>query len=106
MIDPKLRANLPPQSGLIDARISTEVTAPLQQQRRHGFKIGSLGPHYGATLVLVICQGCLGGTETRVSARKGSGFAEISARQNNRKNSVHQYLFLFEVARCLLAKQS
>ena len=57
-----------------DAKISTEVAVPLQQQRRPRFKIGSLGLTASA-----VNQGYLGGPETRIRAKKGSGLAEISA---------------------------
>ena len=42
-------------------------------------KIGRLGLRCGAILALAIYEGCLGGPETPISARKGSGLAEISA---------------------------
>ena len=65
--------------GLVDAKISTEINAPLQQQRRPRFKIGRLGLCGGAISALAVNQGCLGGPETPIRARKGSGVAEISA---------------------------
>ena len=66
------------QRGLVDAKISTEINAPLQQERRPRFKIGSLGLRGGAILALVVDEWCLGGPETPIRARKGSGLAEIS----------------------------
>ena len=67
------------QRGLVDAKISTEINAPLQQQRRPRFKIGRFGLRGGANLALAVDEGCLGGPETPIRARKGSGLAEISA---------------------------
>ena len=61
---------------LVDAKISTEINAPLQQQRRPRFKIGS-----GVISASAVDQVYLGGPETRIRARKGSGLAEISAIQ-------------------------
>ena len=46
---------------------------------RPRFKIGRLGLRGGANLALAFDQGCLGGPETPIHARKGSGLAEISA---------------------------
>ena len=48
---------------------------------RPRFKIGRLGLRGGANLALAFDQGCLGGPETPIHARKGSGLAEISAMQ-------------------------
>ena len=67
------------QRGLVDAKIYTEINAPLQQQRRPRFKIGRLGLRGGANLALAVDEWCLGGPETPIRARKGSGLAEISA---------------------------
>ena len=64
-----------------DAKISTEINAPLQQQRRPRFKIGRLDLRGGEILALAVDEGCLGGPETPIRARKGSGLAEISAIQ-------------------------
>ena len=69
------------QRGLVDAKISTEINAPLQQQRRPRFKISRLGLRGGEILALAVDEGCLGGPETPIRARKGSGLAEISAIQ-------------------------
>ena len=67
------------QRDPVDAKISTEINAPLQQQRRPRFKIGRLGLRGGAISALAVDEGCLGGPETPIRARKGSGLAEISA---------------------------
>ena len=67
--------------GLVDARISTEINVPLQQQRRPRFKISRLGLRCGASLASAIDQVYLGGPVTRIRASKGSGLAEISAIQ-------------------------
>ena len=71
------------RKGLVDAKISTEVAAPLQQQRTPRFKIGCTGLRGTGTAISAwaVDQGCLGGPETRIRARKGSGLAEISAIQ-------------------------
>ena len=53
------------QRGLVDAKISTEINAPLQQQRRPRFKIGRLG---GAISALAVDQGCLCCPKTRIRA--------------------------------------
>ena len=58
------------QRGLVDAKISTEINAPLQQQRRPRFKIGRLGLRGGANLALAVDEVCLGGPETPIRARK------------------------------------
>ena len=65
------------QRGLVDAKISTEINVPLQ--RRPRFKIGRLGLRGGAISALAVDQGSLGGPETPIRARKGTGLAEISA---------------------------
>ena len=65
----------------MDAKISTEINAPLQQQRRPRFKIGSLDLRGGANFELAVDEGCQGGPETPIRAGKGSGIAEISAIQ-------------------------
>ena len=69
------------QRGLVDAKISTEINAPLQQQRRPRFKIGRLVLRCREILALAVDQVYLGGHETPIRARKGSGLAEISAMQ-------------------------
>ena len=69
------------QRGRVDAKISTEINAPLQQQRRPRFKIGRLGLRCGAISALAVDQVYLGGHETPIRASKGSGLAEISAMQ-------------------------
>ena len=53
----------------------------LQQQKRPRFKIGSFGLRCGAISASAVAQGCLGGPETPIRAKKGSGLAEISAIQ-------------------------
>ena len=65
--------------GLVDAKISTEINVPLQQQRRPRFKIGSFGLRGGAISALAVNQVYLGGPESPIRARKESGLAEISA---------------------------
>ena len=67
--------------GLVDVKIYTGINAPLQQQRRPSFKIGSLGLRCGVFSALAVDQGCLGGPETRIRARRLSGLAEKSAIQ-------------------------
>ena len=67
------------QRGLVDAQIHTELNASLQQQRRPRVKICSLGLCGGVISALAVDQKCLRGPKTRISARKGSGLAEISA---------------------------
>ena len=73
------------QRGLVDAKISTEINAPLQQQRRPRFKIGRLSLRGGAISALVVNQVYLGGPELPIRARKGSTsrsrLAEISVIQ-------------------------
>ena len=51
------------------------------QQRRARFKFVRSGLRCGAILVMAVDQGCLGGPETRIRARKVSELAEISAIQ-------------------------
>ena len=63
------------QRGLVDAKISTEISVPLQQQRRPRFKIGSLGLRGGAISALAVDQVYSGGPETPIRARKGSVLA-------------------------------
>ena len=65
--------------GLVDAKISTEVAAPLQQQRRPGFKIGRLSPRGLGRRSMVFSF--TGGPLTRIRAKKWSEFAEIPAIQ-------------------------
>ena len=67
--------------GLVDAKISTEINASLQQQRRPRFKIGSFGLRGGAISALAVNQVYLGGPETPIRAGEGSELAEISAIQ-------------------------
>ena len=69
------------ERGLVDAKISTEINVPLQQQRRPRFKIGRLDLRGGANLAVAVDQGCLRGPETPIRARKGSRITEISAIQ-------------------------
>ena len=66
---------------LVNAKISTDVAAPFQQQRRPRFKFGCPGPRDGAISALTVDQGCRSRPETRIHARKGSVLAEISAIQ-------------------------
>ena len=44
----------------MDAKISIEINAPLQQQRRPRFKISRLGLRGGEILALAVDEGCLG----------------------------------------------
>ena len=69
------------QRGLVDAKISTDINAPLQQQRRPRFKIGRLSLRGGAISALVVNQVYLGGPELPIRARKGSRLPEISVIQ-------------------------
>ena len=65
--------------GLVDAKVSTEINVPLQQQRIPRFNISRLGLRGGTIWALAVEEGCLGGPETPIRARKGTGLAEISA---------------------------
>ena len=67
-------------SGL--AEISAiQGVAPPEALRRVSLEIDLSGLCGEAISALAIDQGCLGGPETRIRARKGSGLAEISAMQ-------------------------
>ena len=60
------------------AKISTKLDkshSTPQQQKIPKFKIGRLGACSGAISALAVAQGCLGDPKSRISARKGSGFA-------------------------------
>ena len=57
------------QRGLVHAKISTEINAPLQQQRRPRFKIGRLGLRGGEILALAVDEMYSGGHETPIRAR-------------------------------------
>ena len=55
--------------------------APPEACRRVSLEIDFSGLRGGAISALAVDQGCLGGHETPIRARKGSGIAEISAMQ-------------------------
>ena len=52
--------------------------APPEALRRVSLEIDFSGLRGGAISTLTVDHGCLGGSETRIRARKGSGLAEIS----------------------------
>ena len=76
----------------MDAKISTEINAPLQQQRRPRFKIVLLGLRGEAISALAVDQVYSGGPETRIRAGESSADAEISVlhgRITHRNQCIH-----------------